>query len=247
MNSLKIFKYELKRLIGSKVYLSIAAIVLMYSYYLLSNDLFKPLSPVAPFSKWSYSGFLCQVNFLLLLVIMFFATSLFDKKEKKVREITASTPMSTSKYFLIKSLSIAVAYLLLAICVILESFIFYYRIFKFTDFQNFLQPMLIIMLPSFLLVFGLSLYLGSRRNLFIYIMIPIVAILSAVSVTSSPFLDIFANGYINAQPLLVAVDSTGEPLFILSLQFILSRMLFALIGLATYIYSFRAYILNKRN
>jgi len=55
-------------------------------------------------------------------------------------------------------------------------------------------------------------------------------ILSFVSVHSTPFLDIFAKGYVTYMPTVLPVDRLGEPVFHLSFDFIMSRLLFTLTG-----------------
>ena len=232
MNSLKIFKYELKRLIFTKFYLVISALSILYSYNLLTTKYVMGLSSTAPFSQWSYSGFLCDMNTFLLLVVMFFCTYLFSKKEKEVREITRPTPMPENKYFMIKTFAIITTYLILCAAIITVSFIFYAQIFKFTDFCSFLLPMIIVLLPSLLLTIGLCFFLGNKNVSLIYVAMPVVIGLSILELGINPFLDVFAKGYITASPLLVPVDQTGEPLFMLSSVFVMSRVLFLVLGLA---------------
>lgn len=231
MNSLKIFKYELKRLIFTKFYLVICVLSILYSYYLLTAKYIKGLSSTAPFSQWSYSGFLCDMNTFLLIVVMFFFTYLFNKKENEVREITRSTPMLENKYLAIKIFAIITTYLILCLAIITVSFIFYAQIFKFTDFCSFILPMIIVLLPSLLLTIGLCFFLGKKNISLIYVAMPIIIGLSILELNVNPFLDVFAKGYITASPLLVQVDQTGEPLFILSSAFVISRFLFSGLGL----------------
>jgi len=117
--------------------------------------------------------------------------------------------------------------------------VFYNRTFDFASFQNFLLPMLIILLPTFLFVFGTSMFLGSKSQTLLYAWIPIVLILSLISFNSTPFIDIFAKGYVTYMPTVLPVDSLGEPAFSLSLNFIMSRLLFTPVGMVLYVASFK--------
>jgi hypothetical protein len=147
--------------------------------------------------------------------------------------------LSQKKYLAAKSLALVISYLFTMVCCILISFFFYRTTFHFTNFQNFLLPVLIIILPALMFVFGASMFLGSKSRVLLYVLIPIVLILSSVSINSTPFADIFAKGYVTYMPTVVTVNSLGEPVFHLSFGFILSRLLITLAGMAIYTASFK--------
>jgi len=232
---LKIFRYELKRLVFSKFFIITSIITAFFSLYVLNTKIIKGVSCTAPFSQWSYSGFLCEIQPFLLLVLMFFITMLFTKNEILVKEIILSTPISDAKYFFLKVFSISAAYFLIAVVSILISMFFYVITFRFTDFSHFILPMTIILLPNFIFVFGISLFLGYKKVTWLYALIPIVLILSSLKLEISPLLDIFAKGFIWHEPFVLPVDSSGEANFKLSLIFIMSRVILSLLGLLGFI------------
>ena len=82
-------------------------------------------------------------------------------------------------------------------------------------------------------------FLGSKSQTLLYAWIPIVLILSLISFNSTPFIDIFAKGYVTYMPTVLPVDSLGEPAFSLSLNFIMSRLLFTPVGMVLYVASFK--------
>ncbi|WPC43735.1 hypothetical protein [Clostridium sp. JS66] len=182
---------------------------------------------------------MCDINTIMLLILMLSCTGLFSRNEQRVREITSCTSLPQKKYLATKSLALSISYLIIAIYCILISFVFYKTTFNFTDFQKFLLPMLIILLPTFVFVFGTSMFLGSKSQTLLYAWIPIILILSLISFNNAPFIDIFAKGYVTYMPTVLSVDSLGEPVFSLSLNFIMSRLIFTLIGMILYVASFK--------
>ncbi|AKA67235.1 hypothetical protein [Clostridium scatologenes] len=236
---MKILKYELKRIIFSKIFVITFIIALFFSVIDLYTEIIQGVSGTAPFSKWSYCKFLCDINTIMLLILMLTCTGLFSRNEQRVREITSCTSLPQKKYLTTKNLALLISYLIIAMCCIFISVIFYKTTFNFTNFENFLLPILIILLPTFAFVFGTSMFLGSKKQIFLYIWIPIVLILSLVNFNNAPFIDIFAKGYASYMPTILPVDGFGEPVFILSSHFIISRIIFTLIGIMLYLASFK--------
>lgn len=237
--NIKIFKYELKRIIFSKMFVITFIIALFFSVIDLYTEIIQGVSGTAPFSKWSYCKFLCGINTIMLLILMLSFTGLFSRNEQRVREITLCTSLPQKKYLATKSFAMFISYLIIVVCCILISLVFYKTTFNFADFQNFLLPILIILLPTFVFVFGTSMFLGSKSQTLLYAWIPVILILSLISFNSTPFIDIFAKGYVTYRPTILPVDSLGEPVFSLSLDFIMSRLTFTLIGLVLYVASFK--------
>jgi hypothetical protein len=236
---IKILKYELKRIIFSKMFVITFIIALLFSVINLYTAIIQGISGTAPFSQWSYCKFLCDINTIMLLILMFSCTGLFSRNEQRVREITSCTSLPPKKYIATKILALFISYLIIALCCILISFVFYKTTFDFTNFQNFLMPIIIILFPTFMFAFGTSIFLGSKNQSLLYAWIPIVLLLSLINFSSTPFIDIFSKGYITYMPTILPVDSLGEPVFSLSLDFIMSRLLFTLIGMVLYRASFR--------
>lgn len=236
---MKILKYELKRIIFSKIFVITFIIALFFSVIDLYTEIIQGVSGTAPFSKWSYCKFLCDINTIMLLILMLTCTGLFSRNEQRVREITSCTSLPEKKYLTTKNLALLISYLIIAICCIFISIVFYKTTFNFANFQNFLLPILIILLPTFAFVFGTSMFLGSKNQIFLYVWIPIVLILSLVNFNNAPFIDIFAKGYVSYMPTILPVDGLGEPVFILSSHFIISRFIFTLVGIMLYLASFK--------
>ncbi|GAA0115033.1 hypothetical protein [Clostridium senegalense] len=237
--NIKILKYELKRIIFSKMFMITFIIALFFSVINLYTEIIQGVSGTAPFSKWSYCKFLCDINTIMLLILMLSCTGFFSRNEQRVREITSCTSLPQKKYLATKSLALFISYLIIAVFCILISLVFYKTTFNFANFLNCLLPSLIILLPTFVFIFGTSMFLGSKSRTLLYAWIPIVLILSLISFNSTPFIDIFAKGYVTYMPTVLPVDSLGEPVFSLSFNFIMSRLIFTLVGMVLYVASFK--------
>jgi hypothetical protein len=210
---------------------------LFFSVVDLYTQIIQGVSGTAPFSQWSYSKFLCDINTILLLILMLSCTGLFSRNEQRVREITSFTSLPQKKYLATKSLALCISYFIIAISCILISLFFYKTTFNFINFQNFLLPILLILVPTFMFTFGSSMFLGSRNLTLLYAWIPIFLILSLIVLNRTPYIDIFAKGYVTNMPTVLPVNNFGEPIFKVSFDFILSRILITLIGIALYMAS----------
>lgn len=234
----KILRYEIKRIVFSKMFIVTFMLALAYSLIDLYINIVKGVSGTAPFSQWSYCKFLCDINTILLLIVMLFCTDLFSKQESMVKEITLFTSIPYRKVLSTKCLAIFISYSIVTLSCILTSLIFYKTTFNFTNFQNFILPILIILIPTFIFIFSGTIYLGSKKQILIYIFIPIVMFFSFFSFYTIPLFDIFAKGYITNAPKIAEIDITGEPIFSLSLSFIISRFSLILLGIFLYIITF---------
>jgi hypothetical protein len=214
-------------------------LALLFSVFTLYTETIQGGSGTAPFSPWSYSKFLCDIHTIVLLSLMFSCSALFSKNEQRVREVTSCTSLPQKTVIWTKSLVLFTNYLVQVMGCILISLLFYKATFHFVNVQSYLWPIVILLFPTFMFVFGTSLFLGSKSQTLLFIWIPIVLILSWTSFNSTAFIDIFAKGYMTYMPAVVPVDSLGEPVFHLSLEFIMSRLLFALVGLISYVASFK--------
>jgi hypothetical protein len=237
--SIKILKYELKRIYISKGYVISFIISLLFSVIVLYTEIIQGVSGTAPFSQWSYCKFLCDINTILLMVLMLSCTGLFSENEQRVSEITSCTSFSQKQYIMIKSLALTISYLVVAICCVLLSLAFYKTTFDFLDFQSFLLPIMIILLPTFVFVIGSIIFWGSRSKILLYVWIPVILLLSWINIDSTPFIDVFAKGYVTHRPIVLPVDRLGEPIFRLSVDFVISRLLLIAAGVVLYAASFK--------
>lgn len=241
MNNLKIMRYEMKRLLFSKVYLVLLLITGWFSYNVLKTKTIYGLNDTAPFSEWSYSSFLLDVNPFLLVIVLMFCTYIFSKKEEAVKTITMTTKIKPTTYFCLKSITIAVAYLLTVTVVIAISFIFYNRVFQFNNFAQFVQPIFLILIPTVLFVLGVGMFIGNINGNLLYVFIPIIFL-----ITNSGALSIISGkNLVNSILESKVADTMGNLAFDIPQGFVISRIALGVIGILLIVNVCKAYNKNK--
>lgn len=230
----KIMLYEIRRFVFSKIYAALLAITLVFSYYILSNNIIMGTDFTAPFSKWSYSFYLCSVLPFLVVAILFFCTYVFSKKEYAVRTITLTTRMTSTVYYLSKAAAILLAYLITLGLVILLSFIFYASVFSFWSFQDFLDPILCFSLAPSLFFLGLGILAGFINGALIYAVMIASFILGSIGGLLGN-IGLFCKKLLQDRPSSIAADASGEVPFILPDGFTASRIIWAAVGIAMFV------------
>lgn len=236
----KIFKYELKRLIVNKFFFALLIITVLYSYQILSGDIIVGTAYTAPFSGWSYGMYLSYILPLLLTTVLFFITFMYSNQEKRVKQLTFATPVDPLKYGVIKCSAMAAGYVIISLSVIVLSFIFYGRIFKFYEFADFLAPILITLIPGLLFVFGLGLILGGVQSNILYALMIGVLLLGFLPFPA--FADLYGGHFFSTYPLKLPVGLDGEPAFSLPASFIIGKILFSAIGLLMMFFGIKQYV-----
>jgi hypothetical protein len=211
-------------------------IITLFTYHVLSNDVILGTAYTAPFSKWSYSAFICNMNPFLLILLLFFCTYVFSKKELAVRKITMATPISESLYYVLKGTAILIAYTITAVVVILMSFIFYALIFQFYGFDDFIAPILLFLIPPAIFVFGIGMLLGSINELLLFIFMPLVYICSSIAFMPPMWFNLFCQGFAEYYPQFIKTNAKGEVPFLLPAGMAASRIIFVMAGVALFVY-----------
>lgn len=111
-----IFLIELKRLITNKMTIALIAIVTIYSYYILEQDIILGVNGTAPYSSLSIRTYLIKLTPLLILGLLLLISSLYSKRAKKVFVLFNATKVNRKKYFCIRYLVITLVFI--CICLI---------------------------------------------------------------------------------------------------------------------------------
>jgi len=234
LDTVKALKYEIRRIASSKVYLAIAALAVVFAGYSLQTRVIFGTAYTAPFSQWSYAGFLCDMHPLLLLSLTFFCGGIFSRKELLVKTILRAAPRTDTWYYGIKGLAALLTWLISALFPLLYSLIFYARVFRFYHFERFIAPILLFFIPPALLVMGLAMLLGRIRGWLTYLIIPVILLGSSLESGVFPWLSPFGRAIASQYPLLLQVDGAGEAAFTLPDGMALSRIVFSLAGLVMF-------------
>lgn len=235
MNSFRVFLYEMKMIMSSKLFIFFLLVTIVFSYSLMRNLTVLGVANTAPFSQWSYSSFLCSINSLLMPLLLLLCGRIYDKKELRVRPLIFSTPISDAKYYLIKGIAVFNAYILAALAAILVSFIFYIVVFRFSGFTSLMFPVSLFMLPPAVFIFGLGMLLGKLDERLIYLLVPVMFLLPVLKFELPIWIDPFCGNIITQYPLKVMlISGNNTDNFILPSGLFVSRCLFLIIGLALY-------------
>ncbi|MCL2572375.1 MAG: hypothetical protein FWE11_08215 [Defluviitaleaceae bacterium] len=222
------FKYELKRLLLNKFYISLLIINGIFAWYVLSSDIILGVAFTAPFSSWSFGAYLASVMPMAILTTLFLLSFYYSKNEKQVEVLTMATPVNRVKYSLIRGTAVTLGFLLICIVAIALSIFFYATFFGYLDFAVFILPAIITIVPGFIFFMGLGSFAGRIHSGFLYALIPASFLMSFFQ---RPFiLDIFGGGFYNNFPLTLPIGVDGEPAFMLSGAFIAVRVLLVIIG-----------------
>ncbi|OPJ64629.1 hypothetical protein [Clostridium oryzae] len=232
---IKVLLYEIKRILFAKIYVELLLFTLAFSYYVLRYSTILGVSNTAPFSKWSYSDFLCQVSIFSMVSMMFFCTYVFSKKEISVRTITLATPLSITQYYLLKAAAIMFSYIITTMSVIVLSFIFYAKILHFYDYVAFVEPIFLFTIPPAIFLLGLSMFLGRINTVFQYILIALIFIIGNTSLNLFGYIGIVNTGFIVDYSMKLSDKTKGELIFSLPWGFYISRFIWILIGIVLFV------------
>ena len=237
MINLTLLKYEMKRLIFTKKYFYMILMLSIWTADMLIRLVIDGFYYTAPFSKWSYSEFITLFIPILFIILILLCTSIFSEKEKAVKNIICSAPISEEKYYMMKGISVFAVFLLTTAVPIIISFIYYAYLFEYTEYKNFIFPMILFLIPSSIFIFGLSIFVGKISNKVLYGLIPIVFILGGLNLTDIPvWLDIFGNNFLMEYGLKFILSYSSEEVpFVIPRYFIYSRVEFIILGILLFI------------
>lgn len=183
----KIFRYELKRLILNKYFLVLLILTFIVGFQEMNGTIILGVANTAPFSAWSFGTYIANILPIALITLLFFISFFYSKEEQCVKTITAVTPVSQIHHLLLRLLVVTISFILVLSPPVLYAFAFYKKVFDYTSFTLLLRPLLYAILPSFLCIMGLGLLLGSIKPAFIFALIPMVLILSKLDLCGRTF------------------------------------------------------------
>lgn len=238
MTNLVLLKYELYRLILTKKYFYMALLLTIWTIDILMRLVIDGFSSTAPFSEWSYTLFITLFAPILLVILILLCTSIFSEKEETVRNIIYSTPLSETKYYIMKGSAVALVFIITAAIPIIISFVYYAFLFEYTEYLNFILPILLFLIPSSIFIFGLSIALGKINVKLLYVLIPLTFVLGIINLRILPvWLDVFGNDYLEE----CAIDFYNSNMEIIPYNipsdFIYSRLIFAALGILLFLFA----------
>lgn len=234
-----IFRYEFKRLLFSREYLLLLAAALVYSYSLLHSVVLIGTNYTAPFSLWTFSTYVSAVSPILLILLLALCARQYTVSERGAMSIINAAPMPSSTLKLIRYGAITCAFLIVAALSFMICFAFYWFVFDYTAIGELAYSGMLLILPSFLLLFGAAMLLGNKQPALIYVLLVVVLIVGAFGISLPACFDIFGASVTQAL-------YTGAQTFSFASSFIAGRIAFVLIGAVCIILSLCAFQKGKR-
>ncbi|BCZ46802.1 hypothetical protein psyc5s11_28690 [Clostridium gelidum] len=239
MINLVLLKYEIRRLILTKKFFYMILILCVWTVDVLMRLVINGFYYTAPFSQWSYSEFINLFSPILFIILILLCTSIFSESEKSVKNIIYSTPISESKYYIMKGCGVFVVFIITTIIPIVISFVYYAFLFEYTEYQYFILPILLFIIPTSLFIFGLSIFLGKINNKLLYALIPFTFIMGALNLRYLPvWIDVFGNNFVQDYGLhfIMGSDSDVVP-YIIPNDFLCSRLVLVALGILLFIFA----------
>ena len=224
----KIFKYELIRLLLNKFFIGLLFINGLFAWYVLTSDTVFGVAYTAPFSPWSFGGYLASVMPITMLTVLFLLTFFHSRKEKQARTITAATPVDPVRYALVRDAAVALGFATLFLLTVGVSIYFYIAYFDYWHFSAFLLPALVTAGPCFIFILGLGHFAGRIHPGLLYALM--LASLAMAFVKMPGAFDFFGGGYYASAPMTLPLGADGEPVFALSAAFWAARAVYFIVG-----------------
>ena len=212
----------------SKFYIAMVIINLAYGWMVLSTQTIMGVAFTAPFSAWSFGGYLAGVMPMATATALFLLGAYFSNKEKQTKALTLATPVNQERYMLVRSGAVASGFLLICILAFASGVLFFGIIFGRWGVGGFILPALLTVLPGFIFFLGFGRLVGSIRPWMLYILIPLVLVAGIAGMPG--VLDFFGGGYFNNYPLGLPLGADGEPEFVFSSGFLIVRGVYLILG-----------------
>jgi len=210
---IKIFRYELRRLLFNKLFFGILAVSLAYGWLTLTSVTVLGTANTAPFSPWSFGEYLSRLLPMICLGELFFLSFFTSRQERRAAAITRAAPVSRRKYAAVRCGAVLAGTAVLALCIVGLCWGFYFRLFGWTGFVDLLAPLVLTLLPAVVFCLGCGWALGRIHPARVYGLMAVVFLLSWIPLpqTLSFSLSGFFTGYPSALGTLDPAFSVPGP------------------------------------
>ncbi len=157
---MKLFRYELRRLLCGKLFFTSLAVCLGFGWLTLTADIIRGTAHTAPFSPWSFGAYLTRLLPLLCIGELCMVSVFTSRRERAVSPLTQATPIDPRRYARLRQGAVSVAALLLWLCVSGLAAAFFAILFDWRSFGTLIAPALLTMLPAALFCLGAGWRLG---------------------------------------------------------------------------------------
>jgi len=221
----------------NKFFLCLLVVNGISAWFELSTQIVAGVAFTAPFSVWSFGAYLAGVMPMAIMTALFLLSIYYSRNERQVEALTLATPVDRAKYMLLRNMAVSLGFLVICIIAIAQCVVFYGVIFDFWRVGGFILPAMLTILPGFVLFMGLGRWAGGIRPWLLYVLIPVSLGLSLAGLPG--VLDFFGGWYFNNYPLELPAYADGEPGFVYSAVFLVTRGAYLVVGGALWVISLR--------
>lgn len=237
MNNICLLKYEIRKLILNKKFFYMILILCVQTLDMLMRVLVRGTYNTAPFSQWTFSDFISHTNPMLLVILILMCTTVFSEKEKSARKIIFSTPISQSKYYILKASSIGIVMLITTLFPIIISFMYYGITFGYHGYGSFIKPLILFFFPTIIFMLGFSMVLGKINVKILYGLLPFVFLGCSLNLSIPVWGDICGNNFLYIYQFISGFYGSKGPItYTFPNDFIFSRVIFVIFGITLFIF-----------
>jgi len=232
LNRLWLIGCETKRVVLTRQYLYVMALLLLFISTLLGRALSYGSFGTAPFSQVSYSAYLTGLCPLLLSILALLCAPVFSGREVAARRILLAAPVSLATVLGIRACGVLLAFSGVVLIPVIYSLAFYAWQFRFYEFGSLLHPAAVFLGAPTLFVFGLAMALGRSSSKLVYGLIPLLMFTGIFNLNLPVWLDVSANNFMVDYPReVIRVTGSAEMVYQLPSPFLWSRLFLATTGI----------------
>lgn len=164
----KVFRYELRRVLLSRLFFGVLLACLGYGWLTLTAVTIRGAAHTAPFSPWSFGDYLSRLLPLLCLGELSFVGVFTSRRERRVQPITRASRVDPGRYALIRWGAVLALTLVLWLGVAALAVGFYAALFGWEDYGALAAPALLTMVPAAVFCLGAGWTLGRRSPALVY-------------------------------------------------------------------------------
>lgn len=227
---IKVFGYELKRLLTSGLFIAMLIVNAVFAWYILTTDIVAGIAYTAPFSVWSSCAYVGKTLPLSIITVLLLQAGYYGKQQKRVEILTSAAPVTHARTLMIRTAALGVCFLVICLVDGLLGAVFYVAFFGYYGFGAFILPALLEIIPCFVFSAGIGHLAGRIHQGLVYALLPIVFIAGFLGAAGA--FDLFGGGFFSAYPLTLPVGSDGEPGFVMNSAWLLARFIYLVAGAA---------------
>lgn len=227
---IKVFGYELKRLLTSGLFIAMLIVNAVFAWYVLTTEVIEGIAYTAPFSVWSSCAYIGKTLPLSIITVLLLQAGYYGKQQKRVEILTSAAPMTRADMLLIRTAALGVCFLVICLVDGLLGAVFYAVFFGYYGFGAFILPALLEIIPCFVFSAGIGHLAGRIHQGLVYALLPIVFIAGFLGAAGA--FDLFGGGFFSAYPMTLPINSDGEPEFVMNSTWLLARFIYLAAGAA---------------